>query len=60
MTCRIDNSESSSALQTATVLPDVLTWVDEDLALLRQSGLERPHRVRQGKQAAEVCLNGKS
>ncbi len=60
MTCRIDNSESSSALQTATVLPDVLTWVDEDLALLRQSGLERPHRVRQGKQAAAVCLNGKS
>ncbi|MEO1992679.1 MAG: 8-amino-7-oxononanoate synthase [Pirellulales bacterium] len=60
MTCRIDKPESSSDLQIVKDLPDVLTWIDDDLALLRQSGLERPQRIRHGKQAATVCLNGKT
>jgi len=61
MTCRLD----AAAIPTppppgGRTLPAALAWIDDDLAALRAAGLERPHRVRAGRQGREVELNGET
>jgi 8-amino-7-oxononanoate synthase len=61
MTCRLD--ATAIPLQPpreAAPLPDALAWIDDDLASLRDLGLERPHRVRSGRQGREVDLDGQT
>jgi len=56
MPCRIDSSPAPAP--AAGVLPEPLAWIEDDLAALRAAGLERPARVRDGRQGAEVSLDG--
>jgi 8-amino-7-oxononanoate synthase len=57
MPCRI---EPAPHRPTATgPLPAPLAWIADDLEALRAAGLERPMRVRDGRQAAEVSLDGR-
>jgi 8-amino-7-oxononanoate synthase len=62
MTCRIaSNAEPRST--TAAVprpLPEALAWIEGEILALRAAGLERPARVREGRQAGEVCLDGRT
>jgi len=44
----------------AAPLPEPLAWIEDDLAALRSAGLERPHRVRSGRQGREVDLDGQT
>jgi 8-amino-7-oxononanoate synthase len=39
-------------------LPEPLAWIDAEFDALRAAGLERPHRVRAGRQGREVELDG--
>jgi 8-amino-7-oxononanoate synthase len=41
-------------------VPDALAWIDDEITKLREAGLERPARVRDGRQAAEVTLDGRT
>ncbi|MCE9631697.1 MAG: 8-amino-7-oxononanoate synthase [Planctomycetia bacterium] len=41
-------------------LPAALEWLAADLERLAAEGLERPHRVRDGRQGSEVILDGRS
>jgi len=59
MTCRID-APAPAAGPTGAPLPAALAWIDGEVDALRAAGLERPARVRQGKQAGEVCLDGRT
>jgi len=57
MTCRIElHAEPRSAAPRP--LPEALAWVEDEILALRSAGLERPARVREGRQGAEVCLDG--
>jgi 8-amino-7-oxononanoate synthase len=38
----------------------MLEWIDEDLAALRTAGLERPLRIRTGRQGGSVTLDGRT
>ena len=58
MTCRLDATVIPS--RAAAPLPEPLAWIDDDLAALRGLGLERPHRVRSGRQGREVDLDGQT
>lgn len=58
MPCRIDAAAVPSA--AAAPLPDPLAWIDGEIDALRTAGLERPPRIRAGRQAAEVCLNDRT
>ena len=61
MTCRIDAAAiPSPALRCAAPLPAALEWIGNDLAALRAAGLERPHRVRTGRQGSVVTLDGRA
>jgi 8-amino-7-oxononanoate synthase len=44
---------------TAGPLPGPLGWIAEAFAAVRRAGLERPHRVRDGRQGREVSLDGR-
>ena len=44
----------------AAALPEALAWIDEGLEALRRDGLERPRRVRTGRQGRVVDLDGAS
>ena len=57
MPCRLDSPAPRPV--AATALPQALAWVDEDLDALRAAGLERPSRVRAGRQGATVVLDGR-
>lgn len=59
MTCRIDGPEQTRPHNAAAALPGPLEWIADDLAALREAGLERPRRVRTGRQGAEVVLDGR-
>ena len=59
MTCRID-APAPAAGPTGAPLPAALAWIDGEVDALRAAGLERPARVREGKQAGEVCLDGRT
>jgi 8-amino-7-oxononanoate synthase len=61
MSCRLDAAAISAPPRSAVApLPAALAWIDDDLADLRAAGLERPHRVRTGRQGREICLNGQT
>ncbi len=61
MTCRLDAAVfPSQPPQAAAPLPATLDWIADDLAALRAAGLERPHRVRSGRQGREVDLDGQT
>ena len=58
MTCRLE-PPASAPPTTAGPLPAPLAWVAESFAAVRRAGLERPHRVRSGRQGREVELDGR-
>jgi len=61
MTCRLDAAATPTPPPSGGVpLPTALAWIDDDLSALRTAGLERPHRVRAGRQGREVELNGET
>ena len=61
MTCRLDAAViPRQPPQAAAPLPVALDWIADDLAALRAAGLERPHRVRSGRQGREVDLDGQT
>jgi 8-amino-7-oxononanoate synthase len=59
MTCRPPFTAPPSPV-TATALPEALGWIDEGLEAIRRDGLERPRRVRTGRQGRGVELDGRS
>ncbi|MFM8634238.1 MAG: aminotransferase class I/II-fold pyridoxal phosphate-dependent enzyme [Planctomycetia bacterium] len=60
MPCRIDSTDGPRPGDgPAAPLPVPLAWIEEDLAMLRAAGLERPARIREGRQGAEVSLDGR-
>jgi 8-amino-7-oxononanoate synthase len=64
MTCRLDAAvippQPSQSPGDAAPLPATLDWIADDLNALRAAGLERPHRVRSGRQGREVDLDGQT
>ena len=58
MTCRLE-PVAPAPPRAAGPLPAPLAWIDEAFTALRQAGLERPHRVRDGRQGREVVLDGR-
>jgi 8-amino-7-oxononanoate synthase len=64
MTCRLDAAvippQPSQSPGDAAPLPAALNWIADDLDALRAAGLERPHRVRSGRQGREVDLDGQT
>ncbi len=56
MPCHLDSPARSSPAPAAA-LPAALAWVEAELDSLRAAGLERPARVRQGRQGREVTLD---
>lgn len=64
MTCRLDAAvippQPSQSPGDAAPLPVALDWIADDLDALRAAGLERPHRVRSGRQGREVDLDGQT
>ena len=64
MTCRLDAAvippQPSQSPSDAAPLPAALDWIADDLDALRSAGLERPHRVRSGRQGREVDLDGQT
>ena len=64
MPCRLDATvippQPSQSPGDAAPLPAALDWIADDLDALRAAGLERPHRVRSGRQGREVCLDGQT
>jgi len=59
MTCRLPDTTLPAAA-TARPLPPVLSWIEAGLEGLRRDGLERPRRVRAGRQGRLVDLDGVS
>ena len=57
MTFRLDASPRTPA--PAASLPPALRWLDAACDGLAAAGLERPHRVRAGRQGREVELDGR-
>jgi 8-amino-7-oxononanoate synthase len=68
MPCRLDHADdtgrptgaSGTPRETRAALPEPLSWIDDDVASLRAAGLERPSRVRTGRQGCEVDLDGRT
>jgi 8-amino-7-oxononanoate synthase len=61
MPCRLDAAAPpAQPPRDAAPLPEPLEWIADDLADLRGLGLERPHRVRSGRQGREVILDGQA
>ena len=61
MTCRLDAAALPLQPPRDTApLPAALDWIADDLDALRAAGLERPHRVRSGRQGREVDLDGQT
>lgn len=58
MPCRID-TESPPPARSAAPLPDALAWIEGEVEALKAEGLERPLRVRSGRQGAAVTLDGR-
>jgi 8-amino-7-oxononanoate synthase len=58
MPCRLEPPASAPPHPTVP-LPGPLAWVAESCEALRRAGLERPHRVRSGRQGREVVLAGR-
>jgi 8-amino-7-oxononanoate synthase len=59
MPCRIEPTAEATR-RPATPLPPTLAWIDGEMDAIREAGLERPHRVRSGRQGATVELDGRT
>jgi 8-amino-7-oxononanoate synthase len=59
MPCRIDPVAPVPLPAAAAALPEPLAWIDEDLDALAAGDLLRPRRIRTGRQAARVLLDGR-
>ncbi|MEI8228734.1 MAG: 8-amino-7-oxononanoate synthase [Planctomycetota bacterium] len=61
MPCRIDPPDAEGhRTPAAAPLPAPLAWIEGAIAELRAAGLERPHRVRAGRQGCLVDLDGRT
>ena len=58
MHCRPETS--AQAPRSAAPVPAPLAWIGGAIEELRRAGLERPHRVRGGRQGREVHLDGRT
>ena len=58
MPCRVEPAPSRPSAPSHP-LPPALGWIAGDLESLAARGLERPQRVRDGRQGAEVSLDGR-
>ncbi len=58
MTCRLEPATRTPP--AAAPLPEPLAWIAGDLATLAAAGLERPVRVRTGRQGGTVELDGRT
>jgi 8-amino-7-oxononanoate synthase len=56
--CRRDDAPRPAAPGPASALPDALGWIADEIDALRTAGLERPQRVRRGRQGRTVALDG--
>jgi 8-amino-7-oxononanoate synthase len=56
--CRRDDAPRPAAPGPASALPDALGWIADEIDALRAAGLERPQRVRGGRQGRTVALDG--
>ncbi|MFN9368522.1 MAG: aminotransferase class I/II-fold pyridoxal phosphate-dependent enzyme [Planctomycetia bacterium] len=60
-TCRRDEPAIPAGPGPAAgPLPDALNWIAGEIDALRAAGLERPHRVRSGRQGRMVTLDGRT
>ena len=59
MPCR-SNPAATAVPRSATPLPEPLTWIGGVIEEMHRAGLERPHRVRSGRQGREVVLDGRT
>ena len=59
MTCRLPFTAPPRPAVTAA-LPEALAWIEAGLEVLRREGLERPRRVRAGRQGRVVELDGRA
>jgi len=63
MPCRIESTPappSEPGSPATSPLPGCLAWIEGEIDALRAAGLERGARVREGRQAGEVCLDGRT
>ncbi|MFM1996541.1 MAG: 8-amino-7-oxononanoate synthase [Planctomycetota bacterium] len=60
MTCRIDPAAPRTATPASPPLPEPLAWIAAAWEQLRARGLERPLRLRTGRQGREVVLDGRA
>jgi 8-amino-7-oxononanoate synthase len=60
MPCRLDLPAPPEQDASPAPLPEALAWIEAELDALRSAGLERPARVRQGRQGREVTLDGRT
>ncbi len=58
MTCRLEPA-APAVCRPAEPLPEPLAWIGDAFTAVRAAGLERPHRVRSGRQGREVDLDGR-
>jgi 8-amino-7-oxononanoate synthase len=56
--CQRDDAPRPAAPGPASALPDALGWIADEIDALRTAGLERPQRVRRGRQGRTVALDG--
>ena len=66
MPCRLDPADdagrstgASAPPRRPAALPEALAWIEDEVAALQAAGLERPARVRAGRQGREVELDGR-
>ena len=59
MPCRLD-PVATAVPRSVPPLPAPLAWIDGAIDELRRAGLERPHRIRSGRQGREVELDGRT
>ncbi|NBW97266.1 MAG: 8-amino-7-oxononanoate synthase [Planctomycetia bacterium] len=62
MPCRIESTAEprSTTAEAPRPLPEALAWIEDEMLAIRSAGLERPHRRREGRQGAEVRLDGRT
>ena len=60
MPCRLDLPAAADRIASPAPLPEALAWIESELDAVRAAGLERPARVRQGRQGREVTLDGRT
>jgi 8-amino-7-oxononanoate synthase len=60
MTCRIDPAAPRPPAPASPPLPEPLAWIAAAWERLRAHGLERPLRLRTGRQGREVVLDGRA